>query len=118
MNMLSLFANHCKGNALFGIPSWNKNLSYKSHSPGGPCELQAFELNDIWQIALAILEILMRLSAYVAVAFVIVGGIRFITSNGSPERIAQARSTLINAVIGLAISIAAVQIVAFIARSL
>ncbi len=69
-------------------------------------------------IALAIFEILLRLGAVVAVGYVIYGGFRFITSQGEPENAASARSTVINAVIGLVIAMASASIVSFLANRL
>lgn len=69
-------------------------------------------------IAIAIVEILLRLASLVAVGFVIYGGFRYITSQGEPENAKSARQTIINALIGLVIAIAAASIVAFIGNRL
>lgn len=69
-------------------------------------------------VAVAVLEILLRIGALVAVGYVIYGGFKFITSQGEPENAKNARSTIINAVIGLVITIAAASIVSFIATRL
>ena len=62
-------------------------------------------------IALAVFEIILRLGGIIAVIFVIVGGFQFITSQGEPDRIKNARGTIINALIGLVITISATVIV-------
>lgn len=66
-------------------------------------------------IGLAIVEILTRIAAIVSVAFVMLGGFRYITSQGDPENTKSARQTIINSLIGLIISIIATGLVAFIA---
>lgn len=70
------------------------------------------------QIVLAIVDDMLRITALVAVAFVITGGVQYITSQGEPARVKQAMSTIINALIGLAIALAATGVVTFIGSQL
>lgn len=70
------------------------------------------------QIILAIVDDMLRIAALVAVAFVIVGGVQYMTTQGEPARVKQAMSTIINALIGLAIAMAAAAIVSFIGSQL
>lgn len=51
-------------------------------------------------------------------AFVIVGAAKYITSQGEPDRAKQARDSIINALIGLAIAIVAAGVVSFIGNKL
>lgn len=69
-------------------------------------------------VALAVVDNLLRIAAYVAVAFVLTGGIQYITSQGDPGRTKQAMSTILNALIGLAIAIVASALVAFLGKAL
>jgi hypothetical protein len=69
-------------------------------------------------IGLAIVEILSRIAALVAVGFVMYGGFRYIMSQGEPENTKSARQMIINSLIGLMISIIAISLVAFIASQL
>lgn len=73
----------------------------------GQVDLQKF----IWTIAFNIVEILLQIVAYVTGFYVLYGGFQFITSTGSPDGTAKARKTIINALIGLVLAIAAVGIV-------
>jgi hypothetical protein len=75
-------------------------------------------LGVVWLIGLAIFEDLLRVAGLAAVAFVIYGGIRYITSQGEPEGTKGALSTIVNALIGLVIAIIAAATVSFIANSL
>jgi len=70
------------------------------------------------QIVLAIADDLLRITAVIAVAFVITGGVQYITSQGEPGQIKIALSTIINALIGLAIAMAASAVVSFIGSQL
>jgi hypothetical protein len=68
----------------------------------------------VWTIVANIIEMILHLVGYIAVAFIIMGGFRFMTAGGAPENIAKARSTITNAVIGLIISIVSIAVVNFI----
>jgi hypothetical protein len=65
-----------------------------------------------------IISIASFFSGIVAVIFIIVGGIRLITSAGSPKAIEGARKTIIYAVAGLVLSISAYGILVFIQSQL
>jgi MFS superfamily sulfate permease-like transporter len=61
----------------------------------------------------AVVDDVLRIAGIVAVAFVIYGAVQYITSQGDPESTAHARTTIINALIGLAVAIIAVSLVGF-----
>jgi hypothetical protein len=67
--------------------------------------------NFIWHIVLNALDIALQLAGYIAVGFILYGGFLFMTSQGSAEGSTKARKTILNAVIGLVISIGSVAIV-------
>lgn len=69
-------------------------------------------------VALAIVDNLLRIAALVALAFVIVGGTRYITSQGQPNETKLALSSIINALIGLAVAMFAAVIVSFLGKAL
>jgi type IV secretion system pilin len=102
---------------LLTFPAWFKGLTTGECNIKSPTEaggLQAF----IWTIALNILEVMLQLVGYISVAFIIVGGFKYMTSSGSSDGMAKARTTILNAVIGLIISIFSVAIVRLVAESL
>ncbi|MDQ3064755.1 MAG: pilin [bacterium] len=118
----------CDGSgSLLGLPTWYKYLDI-----GGPnCDIIGPPAADStsdnikidWEqasgrIGLAVVEILMRLVAIIAVGYVIYGGFKFITSQGEPDSAKAARQTIINGMIGLVISLLATGIVRFIANSI
>lgn len=65
----------------------------------------------IWKIVLNLLDIALQLVGYIAVGFIIYGGFMFMTAGGDSATVAKGRKTILNAVIGLAISIGSVAIV-------
>jgi hypothetical protein len=59
--------------------------------------------NKVDDIIAGVIKILSFIVGFVAVVMVIVGGLKFITANGDSGAIASARSTIIYALIGIAI---------------
>lgn len=108
------------------IPSWYKYLDYERRTdPPRICEIKfdlmtggKFNGADILLVGLAVIDILIRIAALVAVAFVLYGGIKYITSQGSPEGTKSAQNTIINALVGLVIAIVAAAVVSFIGNAL
>lgn len=64
-------------------------------------------------IFLAIVDDLLRVAGMLAVFFLIYTGVKYIMSQGAPDAAAKARTTGINALIGLAITMVAVSFVSF-----
>ncbi len=107
----------CPGPSIFTIlPTWYEFLPKTSIK--GACSPALTSISDIWLIVAAIIEILLRVATLAAVVFVIIGGVSYTTSQGSPEQTAKARSTIINALVGLLISVSASLLVGFMATSL
>lgn len=112
-NNLSLFAKSaadCQAGSFFGFPTWYKYLEFNND-----CTAGFKSLADTWLIVAAVIEMLLRLGALVAILFVLIGGIKFIMAQGQPEKVGQARSTAINGLIGLVITVAATAVVSYIA---
>lgn len=101
-----------KSATFLDLPTWYKYL--KPEFTNGNCELHMKFPEDISKVGLAIVEILLRLGGLVAVGFVIYGGFKYITSQGEPEKTKNGRQTIINAIIGLMITIIATIAVSFI----
>lgn len=102
---------------LLTFPAWFKGLTKDNcdiKSPSDAGGIQKF----IWTIGLNIIEFLLQLVGYVSVGYIIFGGYKFMTSTGTSDGIAKARQTILNAVIGLIISIFSVGLVNIIAGAL
>jgi len=112
----------------FGLPTWYKHLEFE----GQNCEIKIKErivtydskgkvkkVNDqinfktIWLILFAVVEIILRLAGFLAFVFVLVGGFKYVLSQGNPEKTANALQTIKNALIGVIIAIVASQLVSF-----
>lgn len=114
-NILTNIAAACtEGGSFFSFPTWYKYL---------PCEgdnstIASFQLNHIWLILAAVLEMLLLLAGMMAVAYFIYGGFVLMTSQGSPERVSAGRSVMISATVGLVIVVMSAGIVQLIASAL
>lgn len=62
----------------------------------------------------AVLKVVFGIIAAISVLIIVIGGLRFVLSQGNPENVAKARETIIYAVVGLVISLLAEVIVSFI----
>ena len=113
----------CKANQnvrLLGlIPKWYKYLPYEHVNGGASCDIRLDLQNSpggILPIGLAIIEILLSIAGVVAVVFVMIGGLRYVTSQGEPDGTKSARQTVINALIGGGIAIIATSLVNFLGK--
>lgn len=62
-------------------------------------------------VFLAVIDILLRVAGMAAFVYIIISGFKFVTAQGSPDKEKAARQTIINAAIGLVISIVAIGLV-------
>lgn len=79
-----------------------------------PTELKGGITEFIWKIAINIIDIGLVFVIYVAFFFILYGGFLFLVSQGRAEDIVKARKSVLYAVIGIVISVAAEGIVRFI----
>lgn len=103
----------CDPGNFFTFPTWYACLP--KDADGHP---RINQLSDVWLIIIPLIESAIKLAGYVAVGFVIWGGILFVKSQGNPGNIVSARDTIRDAIIGLVICISAVAIVQFMASRL
>jgi len=102
------------GGSFLGFPTWYKYAcghDFRFLADGsGP--------SDIPLVFLAIIEIMLRIAALAAIAYVVFGGVKYVVSQGEPDKISEAKGTIINALAGLLIATFAVAVVAFIGNRL
>lgn len=99
----------CGGPSFFFIEHWSTALPCVNDNP-------AIEnlREDLVSLALWAVDSILKLSAYIAVGFIIWGGIKYIKSQGDPSEMASAKNTITQAIVGLVICIASVVIVQFV----
>lgn len=110
-----------------GLVPWYEYLTVTDDGQGG-CKITNFNGADsastlggsspFLLIALAIVDDLLRVATLIAVGYVIYGGFRYMTSNGSPDGTKNAQNTIINALVGLVIAIIATSLVSFLGSRL
>lgn len=81
---------------------------------GSDGEVHITKLTDIYTLVANLIRIALTLAGFLAVLFVIYGGILYATSGGNPQAVSQAKKTLSGAIGGLVLAIAAYAIVTFI----
>ena len=64
--------------------------------------------------ALGIINVALGVIGFVAVVFIIVGAVQYVTSSGEPGKITKAKNTIMYAVIGLVVALLAYAIVNFV----
>lgn len=129
--MLSVLFNFartsCPANtSFFGLKPWWAYLPDDHFQTiNGSCEIRNFNLprggggtNDVVLVLLAVVDDLLRIAGIVAVGFVLYGAIKLIASQGEPEARANARTTILNALIGVAITTIAVVLVSFLGTAI
>lgn len=113
--ILELFSATCPGTSNFlGFPNWYRGLECGTDEEGNI--LVEFDtINEIWTVTANVIDILIRISGLLAVAFIIYGGFRYMTSQGEPEGLQVAKNIITYSVIGLVVAILASTIVGFVA---
>jgi hypothetical protein len=100
--------------SFFGLPHWYDNLTVQQSKDGNSCAIVLTDPNSVWVIVLNVINILLRLTGIAAVIFIVLGGIRYITSQGESGGITAAKQTITRALVGLIIALVAVFIVTYV----
>jgi hypothetical protein len=123
-------ANKANPGGFFGLEPWYAFMPDELSAPPN-CDVKCFNIfiqnqanecgqkgSDIPGVLLAVVDDLLRISGLVAIAFIIMGAFQYVASRGNPEKTAQAQSTIISALTGLAVALVAVALVSFIGSQL
>lgn len=107
------------------IPPWYRGLTDPAtceikdiSTMGGRVEIGGGIGEFILKVALNVVEMLMHIAAYTAAAFIIVGGFKYMTAMGSADKSVGARKTIMNASIGLVISMVAITVISYVIGAL
>lgn len=104
-----------------GFPAWYDGLTDGDCEMKSPSDVQGGLNAYIWRIVLNVIGIVLVAVGYISIIFIMYGGLIMIkgltgVSPGSPEMAATSRKMILNACIGLMISLTAITIVSFIAK--
>lgn len=110
-----------ENSSFLGFPTWYKYL--EPVEKDGSCDISLGsgpeeQLAGVGKILLAVFEIALRAIGILAIGYVMYGGFQYLISQGEPDKTKSARSTILNALIGVAISVSAVAIVNIIGRNI
>jgi hypothetical protein len=117
--------NHCN-HYFLTFPAWYNGVNEASKdaasgeltcSIASPTKMDGGFSTFMWRIVLNIVEIMLNVVGYASVVFIIYGGYKYLYSAGSPNGMMGARKTIMNAVVGLILSIMSIAIVNTIAGS-
>ena len=116
----------CQGASILGMPAWHDNLCGPDgktiQSPKTLANQNQGDTTGIGKfvtiIAMNLVTILLYVVGYVSLAFIIWGGFKYIISGDNSSGTSAAKTTILNAIIGLVISIMAIAIVKFIAGAI
>jgi len=108
--------------AFLGFPNWYRGLDCEGDTDagtyhvivGGETAIPRF----IWTIVLNALDILLRIAGILAVVMILFSAFKYVTNGGNESKIAAAKTSLMQAVIGLLIAVAAATIVGFVIAGL
>ncbi|MDZ7744461.1 MAG: hypothetical protein U5K77_01745 [Candidatus Saccharibacteria bacterium] len=119
------------GGGFFSFPTWYEYLEYEYLDGSQEGEIEGCSLTlptdkdgntDVGatagRVLLAVFEIILRIAGLVAVAMVIFGGFKYMLSQGEPEATKGARTTIINALIGLGIAVSGTIIINIVAGAI
>lgn len=108
-------ASGCASKEFFGLKPWYLYLKTDNQ-----CNITEFNVlpkdgpSDLLLILLVLIDDLLRIAGFVAIGYIIYGGILYVTSQGSPDQTGKAQNTILNALIGLVLAVVAVAFVSFI----
>lgn len=107
----------CQKQYILAYPAWSNGLkcSYDNDS-GATAEAKvprpALEsINHTWIIVLNIVQWIIITAGYAAVGYILYGGFRYITAQGEPAAIVEAKNSILHAIIGLVVALGSVMIV-------
>jgi Type IV secretion system pilin len=106
----------CAPHNFFLLPTWYEYLKVTPQKigPDTVCTVAFNFPGDFTLVLLALVDIALRIAGIVAVAYVVYGGVRYTMSQGEPDKTKQALHTIINALVGAALSVVAAGLVVFI----
>ncbi len=118
LEQLTRFAVACPTKSFFGIPTWYKYLESETDLVDPSKCVPKIDLTknpqELLLIGLAVIDMLLYLAGILAVGYIMYGAFLYMTSEGQPDRTGAAKSTILNAVIGLVVVLLAITIVGFV----
>jgi hypothetical protein len=102
-------ATGCVGGSILTFPCWYRGIPLDAQNVP-----QVTKITDIWKIVLNVIEMFMQLIGYFAAGYILWGGFKYMKSQGNPQNIASAKTTILNSAVGLALALGSVAIVRYV----
>ncbi|MEK7059336.1 MAG: hypothetical protein AAB971_01105 [Patescibacteria group bacterium] len=129
--------SHCR-KSFFGMRAWYyymedefTNSYAAADAQADRCEIKCFNIfnlsqpndcgkksSDIPAVLLAVIDDLLRIAGIVAVFYVLIGGFKYVISEGNPEKTSLAKSSIVNALIGMGIAMIAIAFISYVGNKL
>lgn len=94
----------------------SQNVETENEKKGGVyVQERACTINDLTNLVYIIVNYLIGMAGFVAIFFVVWGGVQMLLSGGNPERIKDGKSTIFNALLGLVLTLLSYLIVGYVA---
>ncbi len=107
-NFLKIFYLKSVALAQGGVPPSEIPVPKPARAPGG----------SLVDLITVISNTILLLVGVVAVLFLIIGGVQYITSAGNPDSVNKAKTTILYAVIGIIVTLVAWAVVSFVISSI
>ena len=78
----------------------------------------ACNLTTVPELAAKVTSAIVYLVGALSIIMIVVGGIRYVISNGDPKKVADAKNTITYAIVGIVVALLAYAIVTFVTKSL
>jgi hypothetical protein len=78
----------------------------------------SFGSEDLLDVISSVINLAFAMAAIVAVIYLIIGGYSYVTAGGNPEAVEMAKTTIVNALIGLLVILVSYLIVQFVMNQL
>lgn len=115
LSFFSVAAVTCTKPFFFFFPPWWEYLKTKPDELG-QCAPVFTPPGDFWLVGLAVLDILLRVTSFIALLSLLIAGIEYIVAVGNPQSITNARKRAVNSLVGIAIAFSATLVVSFVGR--
>ena len=108
----------CSDGKIMTLKPWYDGLLDGDCNVKSPGDNTYSQANFIWKIVLNIIEDLLQVVGYATTGYIMYGGFLIMTSNGSSDKVAHGRKTIMNAAIGLVVALSSVAVVSFISSNI
>jgi hypothetical protein len=127
MSTATTYAATCSGpvagnpgdSGILGFPNWHRGLECDGDKASGTYHVVMTDIpKTVWTVVLNAVDMLLRVVGILAVVMILVSAFRYLTNGGSEEKIRSAKTSLLQAIVGLVIALLASTIVGFVVGGL